>query len=206
MGTGRPILPILTLALALTAGCANNGPSADAPEDQAGSSRPDLSMDRLHLQIYGETGLEWEMTAPSAQGHTSESYMIAEDVHLTLFESGEKSTDLSAQTGILMTESSDPASVKSSVKEVDGKLLNKGDMFLRGDVVAVSTDGARLETDWLWYHRAQDIITSTAPVRVTRGNSVTTGSGLEATSDLGRVQIFDQTVIFREDEADENAP
>ena len=78
--------------------------------------------------------------------------------------------------------------------------LYGGDMFLDGHVVVLSTEPARLSTDWIDYRKSQGVIVSTAPVELIRGKTNTKGRGLEATPDLRSVKIFNQTVVIRGEE------
>jgi LPS export ABC transporter protein LptC len=74
-----------------------------------------------------------------------------------------------------------------------GRLLTRGrDMWAWDGVVMVSTDGARLTSEWLQYVAERDRIVSTAPVTIVRGRSVIQGVGWEAAPDLADMQILDQ--------------
>jgi hypothetical protein len=64
----------------------------------------------------------------------------------------------------------------------------------------VSTDGARLNSDWLQYVAEKDRIVSTAPVTIVRRGSVIRGVGWEAAPDLSEVFIKRQRVEI--DDAD----
>ena len=37
-------------------------------------------------------------------------------------------------------------------------------MYLSGNVVVVSTDGSKLQTDWLHYKKKEDLVVSSAPI------------------------------------------
>lgn len=63
------------------------------------------------------------------------------------------------------------------------------DMWADGSVVMVSTDGVRLETDFMRYDSASDRFLSTAPVTLTRGASRVTGVGWEARPDLSEMIV-----------------
>ncbi|OVE77443.1 hypothetical protein BVX98_02790 [bacterium F11] len=155
-------------------------------------------MKKIHLISYDGDMKIWEMTSPDAEGFTTKNFLRGRDLDVTLFEEGEKSSDITSEYGILLTEKAGAlSSMKIDPKETDGHKLDPGDMYLKGHVVVISTDGTKLETDWLWFHRKQGLITSTAPVKVTRSDSITKGIGMEATADLSAVTIFNQTLIIK---------
>ncbi len=63
------------------------------------------------------------------------------------------------------------------------------DLWAGGGVVMVSTEGARLESDWMRYDSRTNLLSSTAPVTINRGRSVVQGVGWEAAPDLLRIEI-----------------
>ncbi|HPF71139.1 MAG TPA: hypothetical protein PLQ13_10755, partial [Candidatus Krumholzibacteria bacterium] len=58
-----------------------------------------------------------------------------------------------------------------------------------GNVVVVTDDGRRLETEELFYGNTTRLITNEVFNRFTRGGDVLTGIGLEATPDLEYIEI-----------------
>lgn len=56
----------------------------------------------------------------------------------------------------------------------------------------VSTDGVRLESPWMRYDAGDDLLSSTAPVVITRAGSTVRGVGWEARPDLSVVEIREQ--------------
>jgi LPS export ABC transporter protein LptC len=59
-----------------------------------------------------------------------------------------------------------------------------------GQVVVVTEDGSRLETDYLRWDPKIGKIQSDAYVKFTRGEDIMTGWGMEADPDLGRLEIL----------------
>lgn len=155
-------------------------------------------MGGLKVQSYGLEGLQWEMTAPRGEAFTARAMMRVDNLHVELFENKAKSTDLTADKGIMYT--GDPADHMGRSSPRDGVVVSSGDMYLDGNVVIVSTDGNKLSTDWVHYRQADQIIVSCAPVTMIRQNSITRGVGLRATPDLNRVEIYNQTLVINEDE------
>ena len=149
-------------------------------------------MQDLTVESYGAAGLEWKMRAPVGEAFTAKHLMRVRNLEVELFEAGEKSTDIRADRGVMMT--GEEAGLRAA--SVDGLGLRPGDMVLSGDVVVVSTDGTKLLTDWLHFQESRALIVSTAPVTVVRNDSITRGTGMEATADLQTVKIFNQTLII----------
>lgn len=67
---------------------------------------------------------------------------------------------------------------------------NQHDLF--GNVVVVTRDSIRLESDYLKWNSAQEKITTDAFVRITVGSDVVSGWGLDANQDLSRWKILKQ--------------
>ena len=66
---------------------------------------------------------------------------------------------------------------------------NAGLLHIFGNVVVVTNDNRRLESDDLMWDKVSDQITTDAFVRITRGDDVVTGWGLEANNSLTQVRI-----------------
>ena len=65
-------------------------------------------------------------------------------------------------------------------------------MDVYGNVVLITKDTARLETDYLHWNSRKHLITTDAFVRISRDADLVTGWGLEADENLNRVKILDQ--------------
>lgn len=151
-----------------------------------------LQMTGMHVQSYGADGLAWELEAPYGEMYTKKNMMRVKNMHVTLYQEEKKSSNISALEGFMSTADGQSPTVGSHF----GVRLEPGDMYVNKDVVVVSTDGTHLSTDWAFYHKKTDLITSTAPVKVVRNDSITNGVGLEASSDLVRVRIFNETLVI----------
>jgi len=193
MGTRRFLL--LALALAGAAGCRSPKKPAST---LAASERPaELSMHGLTVQSWGPRGLEWELRSPLGEGFTQRNLIQVSSMSVVLYENGERSTEISAPRAIMATgDRPRLPELPRPVEPSPGIKLVPGDMFLDGGVVVVSTEGSRLSTSWAQYYVDESIIRSTAPVEVRRPDSITRGTGMEATSDLSSVKIFKQTLII----------
>ena len=65
-------------------------------------------------------------------------------------------------------------------------------LLVFGEVVVITKDSAQLETDFLRWNPDRGKIETDAFVRLTRGEDVVTGWGMEADPDLGRLRILSQ--------------
>ena len=76
----------------------------------------------------------------------------------------------------------------------DSGVIRERDNTLQvyGDVVVVTKDSARLDTDFLRWNPERGMIESDAFVRFTRGDVIMSGWGMEADPDLGRLRILSQ--------------
>jgi len=190
------ILSALPLCLSLA--CRSKPGAGQSEEAAAAAQRPELTMQHLKIQSYSSTGKDWEIVSPQAQGFTAKNKLEASDIQVALFQSGVKSTDIRADRGILNTENpSATPTPASSPSTLAHRPLGPGDMYLDGHVVVVSSDGTKLITDWLRFSKASGLIESTAPVHVVRADSETRGFGIEATSNLSSVKIFNETLTLK---------
>jgi lipopolysaccharide export system protein LptC len=171
-------------------------PAANGSNGNNGNSRPELFIAPVKTQTYGPNGLEWTLEAPRAKAYTTKNIMKAENLTVTLFENGQKSTRITANEGILNTKHAPPPAEGQPNDEAIEELY-AGDMFLRGNVVVVSTDGSKMTTEWLRFNKKIDLITSTAPVKIVREDSITEGVGMEAKPDLSSVKIFNQNLRIK---------
>lgn len=153
----------------------------------------DQTMERLHIQSYDGSQLEWELSAPKAEVFSDKGQTIIRDPEIDLFDHGKKSTTVKADEGLMLAGETRSSLTLSTFSVA----LEPGDIFLSGNVVMVSTEGNRLMTDWAHYRKSVELIVSRAPVKVVRPDSITEGVGLEATPDLSKVKIFDQTLVIK---------
>ncbi|MBU0742782.1 LPS export ABC transporter periplasmic protein LptC [bacterium] len=79
--------------------------------------------------------------------------------------------------------------------------LKTNDLFAWGEVVVVTRDGRRLETEELDYDDATGLISNEVFNRFTRGDNVMTGIGMEATPELDRFELKQsvEATIFDEE-------
>lgn len=191
---GQILSHFLIFGAAVLGGCrASHPPSVDEMKDIS-DEQPTLVMEQVRVQTFGPDGLEWELVAPLARTFSRKDMVLVNDLKVNLFEESKPSSTIQADEGIMRSDSG----ASSSELSVQGVSLSTGDMFLNGHVVVVSTDGHTLQTDWLYFNKKADLITSSAPVRVERSDYITEGIGMKAKPDFSSLEIFDQTVLMKD--------
>jgi lipopolysaccharide export system protein LptC len=200
MGPARQFLPALTLTLVLSLLSACKKPpavnSTAGNTTATNNDRPELTMETLNIQSYNGPHLEWQLAAPYGEVFNQKNLMHVKNLTVDLFKDAQPSSRITADEGLTAMGNS-PTGVKP-VPVTKDILLHAGDMYLNGHVVVVSTEGNTVTTDWAYYNKATDLITSSAPVQVARKDSITSGFGLEATPDLKHLKIFNETLVIKD--------
>jgi LPS export ABC transporter protein LptC len=114
--------------------------------------------------------VSWKLTAPRAYRYNARKVFVMDDPRVEFFDdAGMLQTTLTSKNGEYFQDSRD--------------------MLAYGDVLVVSVEGDVLETDSLRYLNAEDKIVSDSHVKLTRGNDVITGVGLECDHNLSSVDV-----------------
>lgn len=184
------------LAMGAT-GCRSAKPALNGAGAATSEVQSELKMTKMRSQSFTENGLEWELEAPFGEVFSRRNLMRLKMLTVQLFDKGQKSTDITARQGIMSTGPQTMIDGNHD-QSLFGLKLEPGDMHLSGDVVMISTDGSKLTTDWVHYHKKTDTVTSTAPVKVERQDSITHGVGMEASADMSRLHIFNETLLIPE--------
>ena len=79
--------------------------------------------------------------------------------------------------------------------------MKTNDLFTWGDVVVVTRDGRRLETEELYYDERKGLISNDVFNRFTRDDDVMTGIGMEATPELDYFELKQEVEATVHDEA-----
>ena len=79
--------------------------------------------------------------------------------------------------------------------------LNNNDIHAWGNVIVITDDGRKLETEQLYFNNETQLIHNDVFNRFTREGDVLTGIGLEATPDLEYIEIKQNVEAQVEDEA-----
>lgn len=156
------------LSALLLSGCgaAAVGPIADAP------ATPDQVIEDFVMDTFQDVDRSWTLRAPRADIFDADHRLELTAPRLRFYDRNRPSSSVTAARGRLDTASRD--------------------LWAGGGVVLVSTEGARLESEWMRFDSAVDRLVSTAPVVITRGRSRVRGVGWQATRDLSSIEILRQ--------------
>ncbi|MFQ5600752.1 MAG: LPS export ABC transporter periplasmic protein LptC [Candidatus Krumholzibacteriia bacterium] len=165
-----PRLPLVVLScLLLCTGC-----SREDPPSTATSGEEPLQITRDFTTTESDSGqVRYAFHAEVARLYPG-NVTRAEAIRVEFYDKGERVSVLTARRGV----------------------LEGGRITVIGDVVVVSDEGARLETDSLYWDPKKKKICSDVFVRITRERDATvlTGSGLSSDPDLVLVDIKDPEV------------
>jgi len=107
----------------------------------------------------------------------------------------------------LKMEFFDNDELTSTITSRRGKVnLDSGKLFAWNEVVVISEDGRKLETEELHYDDENGLIVNDVFDRFTRGSDVMTGYGMEATPELDYFELKDQVKAFVVSEDDQKEP
>ena len=121
-------------------------------------TKADLRIKEIHLQEEGSENVLWKLNADQAEVFEREGKTVLRGVTITIQEPDRTWT----------------------VTGEEGDLLDATkDVTIRKNVVLVSSDGTRLETDYLHWQAKEKKVWTDAPVTLSRKGAVITGQGLE---------------------------
>ncbi|MEW6516306.1 MAG: LPS export ABC transporter periplasmic protein LptC [candidate division FCPU426 bacterium] len=172
---GRPRGLALAMLLALLAGCTEEPPTVRLAPISGGAEEPTMLFEGFRMTSTRDAAVEWEFAARSAQIYEKIHLAKAQDIKVTYWQKGRVVSTLTARRGVIDTENND--------------------MRAEEQVEMVSAEGVRLTTERLnWSHSQQRLYTD-LPVRVVRRNSVLTGVGMEADSELKHINVLAEVKI-----------
>jgi LPS export ABC transporter protein LptC len=165
MGWGA--LGLLVLAL-LGGGC---GPEPAEQQSGTGEPPPQQVVQGMRLRQSEGGRVRWELAADSAM-----SYGEKERMHLWVVR--------------VEFHDAETESLRSTLTAREGEIDPRTEeLMARGNVVVTTSEGRRLETEELRWDPKRAKVISDLPVRLTKGKSVITGTGIEADPDLGQYEI-----------------
>jgi len=130
----------------------------------------DQEVDGFTLTQTREGARVWSISADHALIYEDADRVEMIDLRVDFFnEDGEVRSTLTANEGILARRTSD--------------------MEVLGDVVVYAADGTVLTTERLTWDERKGQVETDRPVRVTKGEDVMTGVGLEADPDLKNIRV-----------------
>ncbi len=169
----RTIAKLNRAALGVLVLCAACHRKPGAPlSDPSSEGDPDQTLATFTMDSYGGAYRQWSLKSPHADLFDRDHRVELVSPQVRFFNEGRAGSVVNAAQGRLDTETKD--------------------FWAGGGVVMVSTDGVRLESDWVRYEKQADRFVSTAPVTVTRGRSIVKGVGWEARSDLSDMVVREQ--------------
>lgn len=159
----------------LLSGCGSRETSNSAEatlEDSA--RRPDSEVGGARIYMYDQGQVTSEIFADKIYKFEANDSTMGYDLTIRFFDS----------TGrVVSTVVGDSGVIRE----------NQGHLHIYGNVVVVSEDSSRLETDYLFWNPGTRKIQTDAFVRITDlGGNVVTGWGMEADRNLGRIKILRQ--------------
>jgi len=174
-----PLAAAAALAVGLAfAGCGGEeGVSARAPAGPI----PEQHIFGYHLVESRDAVRQWILDSDEMLKFAGNEEVLLVTVDMEFFEDGEYFSTLTADSGRAN--------------------LTTNNVFVWGDVVVLTEDGRRLETEQLYYDNVAERIHNDVFNRITDGADVSTGIGLVATPDLSYIEIKQEFVAEIGDES-----
>ncbi len=158
----------------LAAGC-EQGAQPDTPDAEAAAAAPQRPLQRFYDYKLTETTAgvrQWVLVSDEMQKYRGEEDVRLIEVHMDFYRGGDHFSVLTSDSG-----------------QAD---LQSRNVHVWGQVVVITDDGRKLETEELYFDNERQIIHNEIFNRFTRDGDVLTGIGLEATPDLEYIEIKQQ--------------
>lgn len=163
------------------------GGCSDERTNEVASDRamaPDETFSDFVTQESDSGRVQWKLTAPLANRFLKKKMVLLDTPRIGFFnDEGEQSTTLTSEQGEYSEDTNN--------------------MLAFGNVLVRTLDGDVLETDSLLWDSKKDKILSNSFVKITRGNDVITGYGLETDPDLKNIDIKNNVRARLTDESGE---
>ncbi|MEK6645842.1 MAG: LPS export ABC transporter periplasmic protein LptC [Candidatus Firestonebacteria bacterium] len=132
------------------------------------ASKKDFSINGFHL-VQTESGKKTiKMDADTAEIYRTKKTMKASPVKVIRFgKDGEVFSNLTSDVAFINMESND--------------------IEFQGNVIVIGKDGSKVETEKLLWHANTNRFTSEEPVKVTKGNNIMTGQGIDTDVELNNL-------------------
>lgn len=163
----------LTLTLTLV-GCSNKEKvSSDSDSVDRSELVPDSELRGATIYLYEKDKVTTEVKAERLKKFEALDSTMAYVLNVNFFDSiGHVTTNLVGDSGV--------------IRELSNQLS------VYGNVVVVTDDSSRLETDYLYWNTNKDKIVTDAFVRIIKKNDVITGWGMEADPHLTRIKVLNR--------------
>jgi LPS export ABC transporter protein LptC len=175
-------LVVIGVFLATVLGCGDTGEPSQAAAPGAKTGRvPERQFFDYRL-IESEAGVrQWALQSEKMLKYSGEKDVHLVNLHMDFYREGAHFSVLTADSG-------------------RANLTTK-DIHNWGNVIVITDDGRRLETEELFFNNETQLIHNDVFNRFTRDGDVLTGMGLEATPDLEYIEIKQKVEAEVEDEA-----
>jgi len=168
MRNRRAALGILLLGLLVPCGCST--PQEEPGGRREAGSGPVQTFQNLELRETSEGKLEWILRARRAVRSSANEPTRLESLRVDFYQRTER--------------------IRSSLTS-DSGLVNpaKGTLVARGNVVVLTPDGNRLETEELCWDRKSSLVSSEREVKLVRKDDILTGIGFQSDPNLVNYEI-----------------
>jgi LPS export ABC transporter protein LptC len=157
----------------LLACSSDNAPSGDRADVADSALLPDSDLRGAKIYLYDKGQVTTEIRADKIIKFEKQDSTVAYQLDIDVFDSlGQVSTVVTGDSGV--------------IREAHNQL------FIYSNVVVETADSVKLETDFLFWNSASNRIQAPADVfvKVTRGQDIMTGYGLEADQKLSSIKIL----------------
>lgn len=178
---------LAALLVLLVTGCSSREKvTSDTDSSSQTGQLPDSELRGATIYLYEKEKVTTEIHAERVLKFEAKDSTMAYNLEMDFFDSsGHKTTELVGDSGI--------------IRELTNQL------HVYGNVVVVTDDKSRLETDYLYWNTLKDKIETDAFVRITKKDDVITGWGMEADPRLTRIKVLNRVSgkVHEEDEANQ---
>ena len=142
----------------------------DAPQDII---LPDAVLEGATIYLYDRGKVTAEIQADSIVKFEAMDSTVAFNLDVNSYDSlGKVETHVVGDSGIIREKT--------------------GELYIYGNVDVTTAEGSRLQSEYLYWDSDQELIKSDKFVRITKGQDVITGIGLESDEHLHRIRILKQ--------------
>lgn len=165
---------LLLATVLVLAGCSNREKvSSDTDSTENAGLLPDSELRGATIYLYEKDKVMTEIRAERVLKFEAKDSTMAFALEMDFFDStGHITTELVGDSGI--------------IRELTNQL------YVFGNVVVVTDDKSKLETDYLYWNTLKDKIETDAFVRITKKDDVITGWGMEADPGLTRIKVLNR--------------
>ncbi len=167
-------LVISAAFLMILGGCSSKEKvSSDTDSTERAEILPDSELRGAVIYLYEKDKVTTEIHAARLLKFEAKDSTMAYVLDMDFFDSsGQVTAELVGDSGI--------------IRELNNQL------YVYGNVVVVTADQSRLETDYLYWNTNKDKIETDAFVRITKKDDVITGWGMEADPGLTRIKVLNR--------------